>query len=239
METLTAPPTTTSPVSPGTHLSALPGYAPPSQKSVTIAATSLSSLPTPPRRLIVGLSGRLRSGKDTAAQVLIGSGFSRESFAAALKEFMYAVNPLVPVSTNLHGHPIPTEHVRLAVLVDEIGWERAKDTHPEVRALLQRCGTEAGRGVLGEQVWVNAAMNRLPAGDVVFTDVRFPNEAAAIRNVGGVVIRVERPGLPNTDAHPSETAMAQYPFDATVVNDSTVADLHTRLLFAVLTSARR
>lgn len=213
--------------------------------SITYGTATTGTLDTaklrvgaPPRRpILVGFSGRLRSGKDTAAQVLIRGGFHHGSFARAIYDFMYALNPAVAITDD------PADGWRrLAELVDEIGWEDAKDHYPEVRALLQRAGTEAGRNVLGEHVWVEAAMRNLPQGaDVAFTDCRFPNEGDAIRVYGGIVIRVERPSLPEPgpDAHPSETAMDGYDFDATVVNDGTVTDLHTQVLSAVLSTARR
>lgn len=176
---------------------------------------------TPTPRLIVGFSGYLRSGKDTAGNVLTeGHDFTKASFAAKLKDFLYALNPLIPPAYAGSPHP------RLAPVVDAYGWEAAKDKFPEIRALLQRCGTDAGRKVLGANVWVDAAIRDLPDGDVVFTDVRFLNEALAIRGAGGVVVRVDRPGFePGPDAHESETALDGFDFDHTIVNDGRVEDL--------------
>lgn len=45
---------------------------------------------------------------------------------------------------------------------------------------------------------------------MVVTDVRFPNEADAIRDAGGVLIRLVRPSAGQGDAHPSETALDDY-----------------------------
>lgn len=208
--------------------------------SITISGAS-NCVSTSRRPLIVGFAGRMRSGKDTAARFLAGVGFYHASFATAIKDFTYALNPIIPVSVNIKGGPIPTEYVRLAEVVDAEGWEAAKDHHPEVRKLLQRCGTDAGRKIIGDRVWVDTAMNRLPPSmDVTFSDVRFPNEADAIRAWGGILIRIDRPdtpGLPG-EAHPSESALDDYPFHATVVNDGTVADLHAKVTVALLTARR-
>lgn len=184
---------------------------------------------------IVGLSGYARSGKDTAAQVLLAAGWERRSFADRLREFLRALNPIVP-----HGY-IGTEPsfntwsepLRVGDLVDAYGWEFAKEEWAEVRELLQRCGTEAGRKVLGEDVWVNATLDDLPdptKPPVVITDVRFPNEARAVKSLGGMVIRVNRPGIgPKTASdgtiHSSETALDDWPFDAVIENDGTLEDL--------------
>jgi hypothetical protein len=79
---------------------------------------------------------------------------------------------------------------------------------------------------------VNAALDEAAVipGPAVITDVRFPNEATAILTSSpvGRIVRVTRPGLPETDLHISETALdaiaAYYP----VMNDGTVADLHAQ-----------
>lgn len=179
---------------------------------------------------VIGLSGAMRSGKDTAATTLLEQGFVRVSFADKLRAFMYALDPLIPTGAGPQ---------RLAKLVDVHGWEACKNTYPEVRALLQRCGTDAGRKVLHENVWVDAVARTLPDEPIVVTDVRFPNEADALRAAGGVIVRVTRPGFtPGADAHPSETAMNGYLFDYEVKNDGTVRDLHNVLRVIAEATAR-
>lgn len=185
--------------------------------------------------LIIGLCGYAGSGKDTAAQGLLWTGeWAHASFAAKLKDFLAAANPLVPVYRGMPGYEAfnlaDTEpvHVRYSEYVEEVGLETAKE-NPEVRALLQRVGTDAGRKVLGEDVWVDAALNDLPMGHVVFTDVRFPNEAAAIQDAGGYIIRVNRPGHGPANGHVSETALDGFPFDAEITNSGSRRDLHAAL----------
>jgi hypothetical protein len=178
--------------------------------------------------LIVGLSGYARSGKNTAADALIQRGWRQAGYADKLKEFLYQVNPLIP------GY-FGAGNLRLRQLVDSTGWDYAKTKYPEVRSLLQRTGTEAGRRVLGDDVWVEALYaDHHDAAGLVVTDVRFPNEAEAVAKRGGVMIRVERPGVgPTKDkygrAHISETALDDWPFDHVLVNDGSVADLHAKL----------
>src|SRR5690606_37876633 len=139
--------------------------------------------------------------------------------------------PLIP------GH-YEVGNLRLRRMVDAFGWEYAKIKYPEVRALLQRAGTEAGRKVLGSDVWVDALFREhadTPA--LVIPDVRFPNEAQAIVDRGGLVIRIDKPHQgPARDklgrAHVSETALDYWPFDHVIVNDGRVRDLHAKL-FAI------
>lgn len=167
--------------------------------------------------ILMGISGRKRHGKDTfAARLVERHGFTRVAFADPMREMALALNPII------------SEGWRLAALVETFGWEEAK-ANREVRRTLQRLGTEAGRGVLGDSIWVDTAMRHARRlGDrVVFTDCRFPNEADAIRDAGGQVIRVNRPAFPDDgDPHPSETALDRYPFDDLVLNDGTVEELH-------------
>lgn len=169
------------------------------------------------RHQIIGLSGYAGSGKDTAALGLITDGWERRSFADVLRAFCYAQNPLVKRADEafMGGY----EYLPLRELVDEAGWERAKVENPEVRELLQRTGTEAGRDVLGANVWVDAVMNNLPDAPVVVTDVRFGNEYAAIKAAGGHVVRIERPGIGPVNAHESDRALDGFQFDRTIRND--------------------
>jgi hypothetical protein len=59
----------------------------------------------------------------------------------------------------------------------------------------------------------------------VITDVRFPNEAEAIKKRGGKVISVVRPGHMDTGNHPSETALDGYNFDYVMYNDGSLESL--------------
>jgi hypothetical protein len=56
------------------------------------------------------------------------------------------------------------------------------------------------------------------------TDIRFANEAAMIRDLGGVLVRVERPGVGPVNEHVSEVM----PFEAdhTLLNDGSIEQLH-------------
>ncbi|ATI18683.1 deoxynucleoside monophosphate kinase [Streptomyces phage Amethyst] len=178
--------------------------------------------------LIIGLAGYARSGKNEAAEALVQYGWRQAAFADKLREFLYALDPLIP------GH-YGAGHLRLRRLIDTTNWDYAKVTYPEVRALLQRAGTEAGRRVLGADVWVDALFREhADAPALVVTDVRFPNEAQAIADRGGVMIQIERPGVgPAKDrlgrVHESETALSDWPFDHVLRNDGSVRDLHLKL----------
>src|SRR5690606_20466999 len=138
---------------------------------------------------LIGLTGRARAGKDTVARML---GIPRYSFADKLREFLYAMNPVV---LSDHG-----ETRTLASAVDEYGWEGIKGTPYafDVRRIMQNYGV-ASRGMYGEDVWVNLLDEKVYADRppiAVISDVRFDNEAQWVRQWGnGEVWRIERPGV--------------------------------------------
>jgi hypothetical protein len=169
--------------------------------------------------MIIGLSGYARSGKDTAADHLVNSyGFTRHSFAAPMKEAMYRLNPIV--SSDSIGP------FRYKDLVDVYGLDKAKESVPEIRRLLQIFGTEVGRDMFGENFWVDLALNNAKEGKVVISDVRFKNEAEAIKAAGGQVWRVNRNGVGPVTNHPSEIDLDDYKFDSIIDNNKTVQDLN-------------
>jgi hypothetical protein len=106
------------------------------------------------------------------------------------------------------------------------------------RDLLQKLGTEVMRNKIHENVWVNALFAdylppvSLDRSDIkkehpnwIITDMRFENEAEAIKKRDGLLIRIERMGLSESN-HPSETALDKYlEFDYTIYNNETIDDL--------------
>ena len=177
-----------------------------------------------PRVQVIGLSGYARAGKDTVGQFIIDTemGWERVSFADPMREALYRLNPFIGAEGS---------EVKLRDAVDEYGWEEIKKWKSDLRPLMQRFGTEVGREMFGDSFWVDYALDRIPDGaKVVFTDVRFPNEADAVKALGGQVWRVERPGCVAANGHASETAMDGYDFDYVIYNDSDLETLQYRTL---------
>jgi hypothetical protein len=176
---------------------------------------------------LIGLTGYARSGKDEAARALVDRGWRRVAFADAVRECLLAIDPIVETHADVF--------VRLSSIVATEGWEAAK-AWPEVRGLLQRVGTEAGRLVIDEDVWVSLVYRKIYAAQadaevigVVVTDVRFANEARMIRDLGGEIYRVERPGVGPVNAHASDTAIGQIEVDGVLTNDGDAAQWRERV----------
>ena len=146
------------------------------------------SMPT-----VIGLGHIARTGKDAVADMLVRKyGFEKQGFTDAMNGFIMATHP------------------EIADIVDGRGWEIAKDMFPIVRETQQRVG-EAGRRYIDPDVWVAAIQKRWHAhGRYVIKNVRYPNEAQAILDVGGAVYRVDRPGYVPINDHISERALADY-----------------------------
>lgn len=181
--------------------------------------------------MIIGLSGYARSGKDTVADHLVEiHGFKKIAFAKLLKDSIYILNPIV--SSVPHSYDTV---IRYQDVVDHLGLDKAKEQYPEVRRLLQIFGTEVGRELLGQNIWVDTAMNLIKDSEDnwVFTDVRFANEFEAIKSVGGNVWRVERESVKPVNAHSSETALDDYLFDYTFYNNKTIKNLQESVDFAL------
>lgn len=173
--------------------------------------------------MIIGVSGYARTGKDEIAKVLVEEfDFERVAFADKLRECVYALNPIV-AHGKTWGSPL-----YLQPIIDVHGWDGVKSTRwgPEVRRLLQRFGTEVGRNILGQNVWVDATLAVMDATtNYVITDCRFQNEADSIVQHNGKMWRVERPGVGPVNDHISEIGLDRFQFDATINNDGTLTDL--------------
>lgn len=183
------------------------------------------SFPPLPRReppTLVGLMGYAGSGKDTVATIMQSDhGFRRLAFADALKRVLFDVNP------SIEANPASRERLPLSIVVESEGWEGAKRHHPEVRRMLQALGV-AVRQHIDPDTWVNAVMRKIdvdPGRPTVITDVRFPNEALAVRLRGGELWRITRPGFGPVNGHESETALDRQPADRTINNVSSIEAL--------------
>jgi hypothetical protein len=103
--------------------------------------------------------------------------------------------------------------------------ERKEQVIPAIgkspRQLMQTLGTEWGRQLVRDDLWVvlaGAQLHQRGPGMIV-TDLRFENEATWIRRNRGTVIHLERNAAPAVNAHASETPLIKAPEDMTVYND--------------------
>lgn len=200
--------------------------------------------------MIIGINGYAGSGKDTVGiiiQYLLTankgsipvetvvknyheyewyleeqSGWETRKFAGKLKD----------IAAHLLGIDVEKfeEQDFKKTVLDPMWWTPCDEGFQPmtVREFLQKLGTDSLRTGLHENVWVNALFadyQTTQDGDYpnwIITDVRFPNEAQAIRYKGGVIIRIERPGVKPINNHPSETGLDNWNFDYKIANVSDI-----------------
>lgn len=167
------------------------------------------------RPRIVGLIGYAGSGKSTAASVLVERGYIHTKFAGPLKGMLRQLYQRAGVS----GHELERR----------IEGDLKEEADPILqwrtpRQAMQWLGTDWGRAFFGDDFWVDLwAASLLPGVRYVVDDCRFANEAAAIRERGGMIIRVDRPGVGPVNNHVSEL-MPITP-DFVLKNSGSIADL--------------
>lgn len=106
---------------------------------------------------------------------------------------------------------------------------------PTGRELMQTLGTEWGRFRIHQDLWTTVwrAQVRSCAVMVIADDVRFPNEAQAVRDVGGELWCIQSPlGKPAGD-HISEGQLGDEPFDVIINNNGTLEQLRTAVQHAL------
>lgn len=174
---------------------------------------------------LIGITGAARSGKDSAAEFLIPHGFERIAFADPIKAMAFV------------GLGIDPDDYDDESKEEEIDWLGVSP-----RRVWQTLGTEWGRAVGGPDLWLKVAWRKMAEAKeerptlrgIVFTDVRFDNEAQAIRNSGGKVIKIVRPDARAVAPHVSERGLSANLIDDVIVNDGTLAQLREAVLKEVL-----
>lgn len=165
-------------------------------------------------KLIIGIHGVAGAGKDTAAVPFLEHGYRKVSFADAIKD---ALNSMM-------------------------GWHHAmwenrewKETPQPLLGMSPRdmalsLGTTWGRDTVDPDIWIKLAIAKADQIPAVIPDVRFENEAQAIRDAGGVIIEVVRPDNPFPKInHKSEVRLPPELIDFSIINNGSVDDLHQKI----------
>ena len=183
--------------------------------------------------MIIGLHGKIQAGKTTAFEAL------QEEFKA--KEFRFA-DGIKEMIASLLGCSVKALDNQV-FKSRQIPWLKEGITP---RVLMQTLGTEWGRNLIDEDIWVKSTLQKIEdyqkagGGMAVITDVRFPNEFKALdERKDAFLIKIDRPGVDRSDPihqHISETALDHLPseaFDGYVVNNCDIEEFKRRIIFLV------
>jgi hypothetical protein len=159
---------------------------------------------------LIGLTGKANAGKDRFGEYLNRSlGYEIYSFAGPLKD----------ACCQLFGWSrFQIDHDREFKEAIDPRWGFSP------RHAMQKMGTEYGREMLRDDLWLVMATNRLAELEkgMLVLDVRFENEAAWIRDNGGLLIHIERPGNTKVLSHVSENGVEFQDGDEVVVNSGSL-----------------
>lgn len=166
--------------------------------------------------MLLGLySQTMQSGKTTIAKLLERNyNFYVASFAMPIKAMIFTL-----LTTDLnYSNDDAVEMVfgkDKEKMIDALG--------VTTRHLMQTLGTEWGRQSVNQDIWIKILNLRLEKYlktlNIVIDDMRFPNEAAWIKENGGKIFRVEREGFARKPgSHISEGSLDNYEFDGIIYN---------------------
>lgn len=163
--------------------------------------------------MLIGITGHKFSGKSTVAKMLSEMlGYKVVSFADKLKD-------VTCVLTGCTRENLEDYDFKEGQLIPKYLWAYCGDAEiPTYRAFLQHFGSEVMRGV-NDNIWIDCTLSNCGENCIV-SDCRFPNEAKAIKERGGIVIKVVRPDAKANDSHQSETRIDEIVPDIIIENNS-------------------
>lgn len=185
--------------------------------------------------MLVGVSGHLNSGKDTVAKLIATN--LHEKYPVYRKSFAFKLKQIVEL---LSGYKMTISYSN--DFIDGITDFSQEDKNVfipmfnmTVGEMLQQIGTNVFRDHFDKQTWIKALF--IGYGEYerkntvwVISDVRFTNEAQKVKDLNGILIRVNRQIEDTTTSrdinHPSEIALDNYSeFDYTIDNNKSLQDL--------------
>lgn len=172
--------------------------------------------------MIIGLSGKAGSGKDTIADYLVTKGFKKLSFGSPVKD-------ITAIITNWNRDLVEGS-------TKESREFRENVKHPiyglTCRELMQVIGHDLFREKFSEDIWINILLDKIIEGEghnYVISDVRYDNEAQALLFKHALLINVKRHDQSGKkNKHASESSLT-IPAKYIIQNDGTIEDLYTSI----------
>lgn len=160
---------------------------------------------------IIGITGKARAGKDTFAQMLVEAGHKATivSLSTPMKEMLRHVG-------------LSQEQLYGGTEKEEIDPRFNKSP----RQMMQFLGTEWGRNLIHESMWLNVINSQYEHASIIIPDIRFENEAKWVRDNDGVVIHIKRTGCGIAKSeHTSEKGVSAPTIDFVWTNNGSLLSL--------------
>lgn len=188
--------------------------------------------------MVIGLCGRMRSGKGELAKICEKYGYEKLYFALPLKqlcadlldksidELNKAKNEKIEIGVTIQEDMCKIISEETEIPLDIVTEKCYGVVIKDVRHMLQFIGTDLIRKYNTD--W---HVNRIRAmidenKNYVLEDVRFPNEKKMIEDLGGDCWFITRPTLENVSNHISETSLTWRDcWNKVIVNDTTLSNL--------------
>ena len=167
--------------------------------------------------MIIGLTGRARSGKDAIADILVKHhNFTKIAFAGPIKEMTQKLLQMTPATLEQ---------------TKDYGLHHLDGVTP--RRIMQTLGTDWGRDIIHKELWIRIAEERMnllmetseEGRNLVFTDVRFDNEAEMLLAYDASIYQVNRPGIGGVAQHVSEAGISDEYIDGYIYNSGSLEEL--------------
>lgn len=156
---------------------------------------------------IIGISGKLGSGKDYVADFLINEISQKYNIVPDHRKFAEKVKEITAIVTNKPLETMYTQEGKNAVIA------AFNSTAGKMQQII---GTEIFR-TYDPDFWIKATLSDYePEMSIIISDVRFKNEADSILKLGGILIRLNgdpmniRKNTTRNINHPSECDLDDY-----------------------------
>lgn len=200
--------------------------------------------------MLIGIHGKIGHGKDTVAKIIkeLDADVEIKKFAQAVKnlcaeligcdvldfedaEFKKSILPKEWSYYTIEEDDTSSKHVICEDVIEQAKQRGKMIKHHRmtVRDLLQLVGTEGGRLGVHPNIWVNSTLKDYTYSDKwVISDLRFPNEARRIKDLGGFLVKVVRDEVPVVEnEHASEKALDKFDnWDYIVYNNYDLESLY-------------
>lgn len=199
---------------------------------------------TSDKPIVIGITGKARAGKDTVAAYISALVQSyndlpnvehQDSYVVGMEAFAAPIKSMIAMLLDFFGLGQIMEPHTLAPYIDG---DKKEEIIPALgkssREMMQTLGTDWGRQTVNEDMWLNCMTERINRYDeivnhgykgafVLCTDVRFDNEAQALKDRHDAtilqVVRDEAPDTVGVEDHPSEAGVSPALIDRTVLNN--------------------